>query len=274
MMENHIEISHKNGTKGNTIVRPSGREQSTGGETNGGSSPLLEYDDLTALTFDDAIVLVHPSRLFRESLSALIGDALHQEIRDFPSLEAAEKAGAPGGDDNEQNGLAIVALAGQERSANAEPSSQLFDWAKKRKLAVIGDTEDASLIVELLRNGIKGYLPTTLSLEVWLHALKFVMSGGVFVPASAMLKSGHQKAEKSDPASTSPSLTAKQLAVVEAIRRGKANKVIAYELNMCESTVKVHVRTIMRKLKATNRTQVAYFAIELLREHRQGLGDA
>ena len=37
-----------------------------------------------------------------------------------------------------------------------------------------------------------------------------------------------------------------------------ANKLIAYELNMCESTVKVHIRNIMRKLKATNRMQVAY----------------
>ena len=37
-----------------------------------------------------------------------------------------------------------------------------------------------------------------------------------------------------------------------------ANKLIAYELNMCESTVKVHVRNIMKKLQATNRTQVAY----------------
>jgi DNA-binding NarL/FixJ family response regulator len=37
-----------------------------------------------------------------------------------------------------------------------------------------------------------------------------------------------------------------------------ANKLIAYELSMCESTVKVHVRNIMKKLKATNRTQVVY----------------
>jgi DNA-binding NarL/FixJ family response regulator len=37
-----------------------------------------------------------------------------------------------------------------------------------------------------------------------------------------------------------------------------ANKLIAYELNMCESTVKVHIRNIMKKLNATNRTQVAY----------------
>jgi DNA-binding NarL/FixJ family response regulator len=52
--------------------------------------------------------------------------------------------------------------------------------------------------------------------------------------------------------------TVRQNAVLQALRQGKANKIIAYELNMRESTVKVHVRNIMRKLKARNRTEVAY----------------
>jgi DNA-binding NarL/FixJ family response regulator len=58
--------------------------------------------------------------------------------------------------------------------------------------------------------------------------------------------------------------TARQAAVIDALRRGKANKIIAYELNMRESTVKVHVRNIMKKLNAKNRTEVAYRANELL----------
>ena len=52
--------------------------------------------------------------------------------------------------------------------------------------------------------------------------------------------------------------TRRQSQILDCLRRGMANKLIAYELNMCESTVKVHVRNIMKKLKATNRTQVAY----------------
>ena len=54
------------------------------------------------------------------------------------------------------------------------------------------------------------------------------------------------------------------MAVIRALQQGKSNKVIAYELNMCESTVKVHVRNIMKKLHATNRTEVAYLATRLL----------
>jgi DNA-binding NarL/FixJ family response regulator len=59
--------------------------------------------------------------------------------------------------------------------------------------------------------------------------------------------------------------TSRQAAVIEALRMGKPNKSIAYELNMCESTVKVHVRNIMKKLKAKNRTEVAFMANKLLR---------
>jgi DNA-binding NarL/FixJ family response regulator len=99
---------------------------------------------------------------------------------------------------------------------------------------------------------------------VTLHALHLVRAGGVFVPVDGLLASPSLGAKPTK--STFGMFTAKQAAVIEAIRRGKANKAIAYELNMCESTVKVHVRTIMKKLKANNRTQVAYIANQMLNE--------
>ena len=46
--------------------------------------------------------------------------------------------------------------------------------------------------------------------------------------------------------------------MIAALRKGEANKTIAFELKMCESTVKVHVRNIMKKLNARSRTEVAY----------------
>jgi len=57
--------------------------------------------------------------------------------------------------------------------------------------------------------------------------------------------------------------TPRQAAVVEALRQGKPNKIIAYELDMRESTVKVHIRHIMKKLNATNRTQVAFMLTKM-----------
>jgi DNA-binding NarL/FixJ family response regulator len=58
-------------------------------------------------------------------------------------------------------------------------------------------------------------------------------------------------------AGQSRSLTVRQKAVLELLRRGDSNKIIARQLGMREGTVKVHVRQIMRKFGVTNRTQVA-----------------
>ena len=51
-------------------------------------------------------------------------------------------------------------------------------------------------------------------------------------------------------------LTKRERAIVHLTTLGKSNKLIAYELSMCESTVKVHIRQIMKKLNVSNRTQV------------------
>jgi DNA-binding NarL/FixJ family response regulator len=62
-----------------------------------------------------------------------------------------------------------------------------------------------------------------------------------------------QTPDKTDwPCSFSP----RQRQVLERLNEGKQNKIIAYELGMAESTVKVHIRHIMKKLNARNRTQV------------------
>ena len=64
--------------------------------------------------------------------------------------------------------------------------------------------------------------------------------------------------------------TARQLDVLERLKQGQPNKIIAYELGMCESTVKVHIRNIMKKLKATNRTQVAFLTEGMFRRAQEG----
>jgi DNA-binding NarL/FixJ family response regulator len=87
--------------------------------------------------------------------------------------------------------------------------------------------------------------------------MHLVCVGGTFAPPAALLSQG----DRSEGVIGEPLIegfTQRQAQILECLRRGMANKLIAYELNMCESTVKVHVRNIMKKLKATNRTQVAY----------------
>lgn len=128
---------------------------------------------------------------------------------------------------------------------------------------VLSGTEDPSHVVAALEAGAKGYITTSMPFAVVLAALRFVAVGGTFAPACS-LAGGARRPEAPTVSKEKPSIrfTARQTAVVNALSKGMANKTIAHELNLCESTVKVHVRKIMRKLNATNRTQAAFLANE------------
>ena len=128
------------------------------------------------------------------------------------------------------------------------------------RVVIVSDGDDPTQILGALDKGASGFIPTSVSLAVAVEAIRLVRAGGTFVPASSLIAARHAiKQSGSDPEARRVGMfTEKQTAVVKALKQGKPNKIIAYELGMCESTVKVHVRNIMKKLKARNRTQVAY----------------
>ncbi|MEL7047739.1 MAG: response regulator transcription factor [Pseudomonadota bacterium] len=161
--------------------------------------------------------------------------------------------------------ILILGLQGHDWLAERAKLDAVFQHVGKDvPVVATGDSEDPRFVVNLLHKGVRGYIPASLDLEVTQHALSLVMAGGVYAPASCLLKLWQNPTSENEASGDLRGLTNKQLAVIESIRQGKANKTIAYELNMCESTVKVHVRNIMKKLQAKNRTQVAYIANQIL----------
>jgi DNA-binding NarL/FixJ family response regulator len=138
-------------------------------------------------------------------------------------------------------------------------------------LVMADPNDDIEYVTWMLDHGAQGYIPTDLPLEVAFQVMRLVSAGGTYVPASCLHRARTKlqiAAPKVDP--MRQIFTARQAAVLEAVRRGKANKTIAYELNMHESTVKVHVRNIMKKLKASNRTEVVFLTNDLARQ--DGIG--
>jgi DNA-binding NarL/FixJ family response regulator len=136
---------------------------------------------------------------------------------------------------------------------------------------VLGDVEDPLHVLKILGHGARGYIPTSVSLSVAVEAISLARAGGLFVPASSLTPFRQTPAERTQAASpVERLLTDRQAAVAEAVSKGKANKIIAYELNLCESTVKVHIRSIMKKLQARNRTEVA-FKLHSLTARQAGL---
>jgi DNA-binding NarL/FixJ family response regulator len=133
-------------------------------------------------------------------------------------------------------------------------------------IIVICDRDDSHHVGEALRQGIRGFIPTTLTSQILMGALRLVQAGGTFVPAGALTEALSQQPIALE--STKPEvavldhcgLTPRQREVLNLLRQGKPNKIIAHELDMRESTVKVHVRQIMRKMRVSNRTEAAFLA--------------
>jgi DNA-binding NarL/FixJ family response regulator len=129
--------------------------------------------------------------------------------------------------------------------------------------AVISDRTDPDDAVATAELGFQAFLPAILPLDIVKQALIFIMNGGTYFPREALLASLSVHARmpgRHRSSDGSPNLTQRQTEVLDRLRFGRSNKHIARELNMQEATVKVHVRQIMRKLGAANRTQAALLA--------------
>jgi DNA-binding NarL/FixJ family response regulator len=170
--------------------------------------------------------------------------------------------------------LAILLSLGGKKLDEPAVSQQIKNLSSEfasTPVIVLADSDDFSQIAQALEYGAKGYIPTLVSMSVCLELIALSVAGGVFVPASTLFEM--RRLMTSSRTATHPlsgMFTDRQAEVIEAIRRGKANKIIAYELKLRESTVKVHVRNIMKKLKATNRTEVLFKLNDLLSDGLAG----
>lgn len=136
-------------------------------------------------------------------------------------------------------------------------------------VVLLADREDVADIAKAISCGVRGYVPTSLDRQEIPGILRFISSGGTFVPVSIVLdpaKSEQRNQSHSDCSKPLRSLTPREIDVVDRLRRAMSNKAIAHELQICESTVKVLVHRILTKLNAANRTEVACLA----QQHLEG----
>ncbi|MFN3348026.1 LuxR C-terminal-related transcriptional regulator [Pseudorhodoplanes sp.] len=210
-----------------------------------------------------AIVVIEQRILIRDCLVKCLKEIGIGPVLAFASISEWRDATTP------YAPLLILYSLGTKEAENTELHQNLAllnASAPNVPVVVVSDSEDTSRVVSALKCGARGYIPTSVTLNVALEAMRLIEAGGTFAPASALLDA-LPPAERAPPRGDIDRkvlFTARQLAVLVALRRGKANKQIAYELNMREGTVKVHVRHIMKKLRARNRTEVAIMANDLL----------
>jgi two-component system nitrate/nitrite response regulator NarL len=127
----------------------------------------------------------------------------------------------------------------------------------EKTVALLSGTAPKGVAQEALAIGAIGFLPKTLGAQSLINAIRFMASGEAYMPISVMRE---EEAALSNP--LAKNLSKRELQVLEGLCKGKANKEIARDLDLQEVTIKLHVKTLCRKLDARNRTQAAMMAKE------------
>jgi DNA-binding NarL/FixJ family response regulator len=134
-------------------------------------------------------------------------------------------------------------------------------------IVVVSDRDGRTAVFEALRLGARAYVPSSLDPEILFETLRFVHKGGTFIPLDVLINVSGQRGTAGRAMAEgagSLGLTDAELRVLELLREGQPNKLIARALDIEEGTVKVHVRRILKKLNAANRTEAALVAQRLV----------
>jgi DNA-binding NarL/FixJ family response regulator len=170
----------------------------------------------------------------------------------------------------------IVLVIGALRVGDPQPQAWMSSLSSAHAdvpIVLVSDREEAKEVLAAFAAGVSAFIPTSITPTVAMQAFTFVMSGGTFFPPAALMHAMRAKRSPEHESGDGPTilaatsvlcgLTVRQQEVLERLRQGASNKSIGRQLKMQESTVKVHIRHIMRKLGAANRTQAALCAVNL-----------
>lgn len=120
-----------------------------------------------------------------------------------------------------------------------------------KPVALLSGDASATVVDQAIAAGAAGFVPKTLGAKSMMSAIKFMMTGEVYVPFNYVQQTT---------TIAIPGLTERETQVLRCLAEGMANKEIARQLELQEVTIKLHVKTLSRKLGAKNRTHAAMIA--------------
>lgn len=125
-------------------------------------------------------------------------------------------------------------------------------------VVVVSAENKKQVILQTIAYGAVGFIAKSSSKETIAEAIENVLEGNIYLPADIIRTQATTASVKQESPLTPEmlsSLTRRQLMVLKCMTKGEANKQIAYNLNVSETTVKSHVSSILKKLGVTNRVQ-------------------
>lgn len=212
------------------------------------------------------IFLVDPSQLLREGLRRLLDDPAFTVGGEAATLaEALNKIDA-----DEAPDLLLVDYSADDRQ-RLEDIRSLRQRFPQMRFVVLTDVLSSVSLAQCFDAGADGYLVKNISSVALKQSLRLVMIGEKVFPtnlASLLVNGKVESRPHTINDAGMAGLSEREIQILQCLLNGYPNKVIAHHLDITESTVKVHLKGILRKIRATNRTQAAIWALN------RGLGAA
>jgi DNA-binding NarL/FixJ family response regulator len=213
---------------------------------------------------------------------SLITDALRLLLTDIdPDVQVFTEADAPGAErlleEHPDADLMLLDL-GLPGASGTSVLETLVARAPDLKILVLSGVQDQRSVMRVLQLGAAGFVPKSMASDNLVAAIRFVLSGGVYIPAD-LLDDATRGAQMlglpergrdmlGQPSSSRIQLTERQEQVLQLLARGAPIKIICRELGLSEGTVKTHVTAIYRAFGASNRTE----ALLAARRHGYDVG--
>ncbi|MBI1907017.1 MAG: response regulator transcription factor [Rhodocyclales bacterium] len=213
------------------------------------------------------VLLVDDHSLFRSGIKSL--------LQRYPEFEIVGEAG---------DGMEGVKRAGQLRPdvvlldlhmpglSGRDAARMITRETPESHVLMLTVSEEADDLFETLRAGACGYLLKNIEAETLVSAIRTAAHGESVISPQMMnklltgvradLPTHATPATSIAPPGEIEKLTPREREILTCIARGHSNKEIARELEVAESTVKIHVQNMLRKLGLSSRVQAAVYAVE------------
>ncbi|WP_028201878.1 response regulator [Paraburkholderia nodosa] len=212
------------------------------------------------------ILLIDDHTLFRSGVSAL--------LQRQPDLEVVGEAsdGVEGVKRAKQHLPDVVLLdLNMPGLSGLETLQLLVEDLPDTAVVMLTVSEEADELTAAMREGARGFLLKSIDADALVAAIRKAASGQPVITEHMTAKLVEQMRKPAHPTgatgtagaarASAETLTARERDIVRELARGASNKEIARTLDLAESTVKIHVRNILRKLNLTSRVQVAIYAM-------------
>lgn len=227
---------------------------------------ILSAGEIILSDPDEATDPASPSTILLIDDHPMLRNGVRQLISMEPSLTVAGEAG------NGRDGIALAEsldpdLILLDLNMPEMNGFETLDILRRKPLSgrvvVFSVSNYREDLITALRRGADGYLLKDMEPEELLVALRQAAAGKMVVsPALTEVLAGALREVRSDDEPDINSLTPRERDILKLIAQGQPNKMIARKLDITESTVKVHVKNLMKKMKVKSRVEAAVWVLQ------------